>query len=145
MHVWTVKSLEELTVAAEQIGAALPSEGLVAIVGEMGAGKTTLIAHICAFLGVTTTVSSPTYGLVNSYLGGQNRIIYHMDLYRIQDIEELIESGIEEHFYESALVFVEWPQIAMGLLPEPYWCLLIKPLNENQRQITLQMKNIDEL
>lgn len=85
--------------------------------GPMGAGKTTLIKAICEFLGVTDTVSSPTFSLVNEYEGNGN-IIYHFDFYRIEDEEEAYAIGFDEYEYTGDFLFIEWSERIPNLIPE---------------------------
>ena len=91
---------------------------VVALRGEMGAGKTTLIREIAAQLGATDTVTSPTFAIVNQYKGKGNRRIHHFDFYRINDIREAYDFGYEEYFFSGDLCLVEWPEKIEQLLPE---------------------------
>ena len=87
------------------------------LTGELGAGKTTLVKEMCAQLGVSEPTSSPTFSIVNQYRGGAG-LIYHLDCYRLRDVEEALDAGLEEIFAEAgATVFVEWPAVIEPLLP----------------------------
>ncbi|MEM9930043.1 MAG: tRNA (adenosine(37)-N6)-threonylcarbamoyltransferase complex ATPase subunit type 1 TsaE [Bacteroidota bacterium] len=89
-----------------------------ALLGELGAGKTTLVAELCRQLGVSTPTSSPTFSIVNEY-DGTDGIIYHLDCYRLESVEEAIAAGLEDLFEAPAnAVFVEWPAVIEPLLPE---------------------------
>lgn len=88
--------------------------------GVMGVGKTTLIKAICKSWGVTDTVSSPTFALVNEYQNTDKQTFYHFDFYRIKDEEEAWDIGTEEYFYSGNYCFVEWPERIEGLLPEKF-------------------------
>jgi tRNA threonylcarbamoyladenosine biosynthesis protein TsaE len=81
----------------------------------MGAGKTTLIKAMCKHLGSSDHFSSPTYSIVNEYAfpGGK---IYHFDLYRLKQVEELLDLGIEELLDSGAYCFIEWPELAASLI-----------------------------
>jgi tRNA threonylcarbamoyladenosine biosynthesis protein TsaE len=113
-------------------------------VGDMGAGKTTLISTVCKTLGVKDTVSSPTFGLINEYgfeEAGQTHIIYHMDWYRIQSTEEAIQAGIEDALYQpDAYSWIEWPEKAPELLHKPYLEIQIEIISETERTMTLVEK-----
>jgi tRNA threonylcarbamoyladenosine biosynthesis protein TsaE len=93
--------------------------------GEMGAGKTTFVKQLGTFLGLSG-VSSPTYGIINSYELNvvrppfQNGLIHHMDLYRLKSEEELLDIGWEEYIYGNEGLIVEWPQLAASLWPPPF-------------------------
>ena len=85
--------------------------------GDLGAGKTTLIKQIAKALGFSGDVSSPTYGLVNTYPFDHNRSIYHTDWYRINELDELYDAGIEDSLYNpDAIWLIEWPQVGMEIL-----------------------------
>ena len=113
-----ITSQDELPDVAEAVIEALGRRTVVALRGEMGAGKTTLIREIAAQLGATDTVTSPTFAIVNQYKGKGNRRIHHFDFYRINDIREAYDFGYEEYFFSGDLCLVEWPEKIEQLLPE---------------------------
>ena len=112
-----IDSLSELKNVAREVIESLEGRTVVLLRGEMGAGKTTLISRIAAYLGAEDTVTSPTFALVNQYEGSECRI-YHFDFYRIEEIEEVFDLGYEEYFYSGELCFVEWPEKIEPLLPD---------------------------
>ncbi len=83
----------------------------------MGAGKTTFIKAICKYLGVNENTSSPTFAIINEYKAKEKKI-YHLDLFRINSVQELANIGIEEYFESDNYIFVEWPQIIEPLLED---------------------------
>lgn len=123
---------------AQDIAAAIKDNKVVLFYGEMGAGKTTLIKEICTQLGVADNMSSPTFGLVNEYHTKESDTIYHFDLYRIKKIEECLDMGMEEYLYSGNYCFIEWPEIAIPLLPDNYCSVHIKTEKDNTRSISLQ-------
>lgn len=110
------------TEATEQFGAKLwaelPSKCLIFLHGELGAGKTTLVRGFLRAAGYTGAVKSPTYTLVEEYTIG-DRKIFHFDLYRVADPEELEWIGIRDYFDQDCVCFIEWPDMGKGFLPEP--------------------------
>ncbi len=87
--------------------------------GDMGVGKTTMIQEICKQLGSIDAASSPTYSIVNEYLGGHNKI-YHFDFFRINDESEAYDLGFEEYLYSGDYCFIEWPEKIGNLWPSNY-------------------------
>lgn len=83
-------------------------------VGDLGAGKTTLIKKFCSKLGVEGEMSSPTFGLVNTY-NSNNGTIYHTDWYRINEVIELYDAGIDEAL-ENGIWLIEWPEIGLEMI-----------------------------
>jgi tRNA threonylcarbamoyladenosine biosynthesis protein TsaE len=114
-----IQQLAELAQVAQQLIAFCQGQKFIIFKGEMGAGKTTFIKTLCAQLGVTETVSSPTFSIVNEYeyLGG---LIYHFDFYRLKNLNEVYDIGYEDYFYSDNYCLIEWPQKIEDLLPEQY-------------------------
>lgn len=132
-----INSLHDLPDAAEKIIELCPQGGVIAFYGEMGAGKTTLIREICASLGVSDTVTSPTFALINQYLAADGRTIYHFDFYRINRLEEAFDLGYEEYFDSGALCLVEWPEKIESLLPEDTINVDIAITSPTSRSVTV--------
>ena len=97
--------------AAQALLAHFPDGGHFAVYGEMGAGKTTFIHGVCKALNLPFA-GSPTFSLVNEYTLADGRKLYHFDLYRLNNAEELTAIGFEEYLETGSYVFIEWPQIA---------------------------------
>lgn len=106
--------------------------------GDMGMGKTTLIKEIIKQLGVTDTVSSPTYSIVNEYKTTNNDTVYHFDFYRINSDEEAMDFGIEEYFYDQAWCLIEWPNKVENLLPLGAAQIYITAVDDTQRTIEIK-------
>lgn len=90
---------------------------VIALTGDLGAGKTTLTKAIAQGLGIADMITSPTFTLVKEY--GSGRLpLYHFDVYRIGDVDEMYELGYEEYFYGNGVCVVEWADLIEELLPE---------------------------
>lgn len=111
-------SVHELANAAKKVLEVHPNNRIFAFLGSMGAGKTTFIKSICAELGVSDDVTSPTFSIVNEYLTKQGDSLYHFDFYRIKKQEEIMDIGSDEYFYSGNYCFLEWPELVKELLPE---------------------------
>jgi len=106
----------ELTAWGERFGKAARPPLVVALSGELGAGKTTLARAICRGYGVPDDVTSPTFTLVHE-LRGSRSTVFHLDLYRLRGPDELQNLGWDEIISAEALVLIEWPERAGELLP----------------------------
>ena len=128
-----IDSLSELDDIAREILDALDGRNVVLFRGGMGAGKTTLISRIVALMGAEDTVTSPTFALVNQYVGDNDRLIFHFDFYRIDSIDEVFDLGYEEYFYSGELCLVEWPEKIEQLLPDDAMTVRITAGDDEQR------------
>ncbi len=105
---------------------------VVAVHGELGAGKTQLIKGICSFLGVKETVNSPTFIIVNEYTSAKFPKIYHFDFYRLKTLDEIINIGFTEYLNGSGLVLIEWPELVEDILPAHTKKIFIQHQGENE-------------
>lgn len=127
-----VSNQNELSALCEKVVNTFPNATIFTLQGDLGAGKTTFVKSFCNFLHVHDDVSSPTFSIVNEYQS-DTETVYHMDLYRIEEPEELIGIGFEEYFDNNAYFFIEWPEIAEGILP-PHIRITIEILSETARK-----------
>jgi ATPase, YjeE family len=114
LHIANEKETEKL---GETIGRAAVPGMVIALIGDLGTGKTTLTKSIARGLGVTETVTSPTFNIIREYRSGRLPL-FHFDVYRIGDPDEMFELGYEEYFYGDGVCVVEWADIIEELLPE---------------------------
>ena len=96
------------------------NHNVVLICGEMGAGKTTLIKELLSLMSVVDNVSSPTFSIINEYSTNKNEIIYHMDLYRIEDISELDNIGFFEYLESGKTCLIEWGEMIEEMIDSQY-------------------------
>ena len=109
---------------------------LVFLEGELGSGKTTLIKQFCKELGFKNQVTSPTFPLLNIYKNNE-KSIYHADLYRLKNIDEINELGFYELVESNNWFFVEWPELLYSVIDFPYTKIKIKNVDDISRIVTL--------
>ncbi len=114
-----------------RLACACGNGAVVFLRGDLGSGKTTLVRGILRGLGYMGTVKSPTYTLLEPYLCGDRRV-YHFDLYRLADPEELDYIGTRDYFTEEALCLIEWPENGAGFLPHPDLVIHLAYLNSGR-------------
>ena len=131
----TIPDQNELPGLAEPILRLYNDPKIILLYAPMGAGKTTLIKEFCRSLGSTDSFSSPTYSIVNEYTypGGK---IYHFDLYRLKNKEELFDLGIEEYLDSGHYCIFEWPELVIDMIKVRYKKIEIE-VNGNIRYLRI--------
>ena len=109
---------------------------VILITGEVGTGKTTLIKEYCKLIGVEEIVNSPTYTLINEYQNKSGKIV-HMDLYRVENINEINELGLFEYL-DKNIVIIEWPEIIIKMIDIKYSLINITFINEKERKLSIK-------
>jgi len=131
-------NIEETNNIAKEFVKLLHGGDIVLLRGDLGAGKTAFVkAVVKALNGDENLVTSPTFTIVNEYML-KNFNIYHFDLYRIKQVEELFNIGIEEYFYSSGVCFIEWPERAEELFIGKHKVVTINKIDENTRSISFE-------
>ncbi|MBQ0079124.1 MAG: tRNA (adenosine(37)-N6)-threonylcarbamoyltransferase complex ATPase subunit type 1 TsaE [Eubacterium sp.] len=115
--VYNIKNEEETNAFGAELAEKLKPGDVIAMVGDLGTGKTTLTKAIAKGLGIEDVITSPTFTIVKEYDDGRLPL-YHFDVYRIGDIDEMYELGYEEYFYGQGVSVVEWADIIEELIPE---------------------------
>ncbi len=135
-----IPSLDALDAAAEEFVAVMGDETVYAFTGEMGAGKTTCINALCRALGVEDDpTGSPTFAIVNEYRSDTTaELIYHFDLYRIENLEQAFDIGVEDYLDSGALCFIEWPDRIDDILPDDTVRVNIEVLPDGGRRLTIE-------
>ena len=133
----TISSIEQIHDAAHQFIEAMGQRKLFAFYGKMGVGKTTFIKAVCEQMGVTDVINSPTFAIVNEYLDGDQRPIYHFDFYRIKKPAEVLDIGFEDYINSDACCFMEWPEMIEGFLPEDVIKVTMEEHDDGSRTVTL--------
>ena len=131
-----IYSLTEINYISKKISKQLNNQ-IVLFKGPMGSGKTTLIKSICKYLNFNDNISSPTFSLVNTYENSSNNIIYHFDLFRIKNLEEALDIGIEEYLDSGNKCFIEWPEIINELLDFKCTTIEMSVVDDNKRRIKI--------
>lgn len=130
-----VHSTDELLGKAAAILSAFPHSRIFALSGQLGAGKTTLVKAFGEILNVEDKIHSPTFSLVNEYSSLKTGPVYHLDLYRMERLEDFYDIGYEEYLYSGHYCFLEWPDLIRELLPQTYVYINIEVVNKEKRRI----------
>ncbi len=127
---------QETLEIAKSFARTLAPGTVVALYGDLGAGKTVFVRGVAGALGAREQVTSPTFTLIHEYRG--NLPLYHMDLYRLNSTREIVEIGVEEYFYGDGVCLVEWAEKLGELLPDDVIRVVIRHMDEHHREITIK-------
>ena len=133
-------SEDETIELGKRLAADLPARAVVLLIGNLGAGKTTLAKGIVAGLGAAAIeeVSSPTFTLIHEY--GAGRRVYHIDLYRLETAAEVATLGLDEIFDREAVALIEWGERFQGLMPVERIEVRLRALDDDRREIIIVPK-----
>ena len=135
-------SLHQMENAARQFWHLAGDWKIFAFHGPMASGKTTIITALCRYMGVRDVIGSPTYSIINEYTflqNGMSRVLYHMDLYRLENEAEVIQAGVEDCLSSGALCMVEWPERSPGSFDASTVHIHISILSETERCIEIRL------
>lgn len=126
---------KETKILGEKVGENLKPFDIVALIGPLGSGKTTFVKGIAQGLNIKEDITSPTFILVNEYRG--RHPLYHIDLYRLDRVQQIEEIGIEEYFEKDGIVIIEWAEKLNELTPKHAKPVYFSFISENQRKIVI--------
>jgi len=129
-------SAQDTIKLGEKLGNLLFEPEIILLRGNLGSGKTVFTKGIARGLDIQASVNSPSYTLIKEYKGRMS--LYHMDLYRLDEKRDLYDIGFEEYLYSEGIVIIEWPELALDVLPERYITVVIKIKGESEREIKIQ-------
>ncbi len=138
---YIVNDLDGIRPIALDLLERLQTGSIVVLVGEMGAGKTTFTQSVLRAMGIEDLEGSPTYSLINEYESPYFGKVYHMDLYRLDSLEEALDIGIEELLYQNVICFIEWPEKIKELLPDNTIWVYLRANEDLSRIITIKDEN----
>jgi tRNA threonylcarbamoyladenosine biosynthesis protein TsaE len=140
LHMEQIFSLAEIQEVAKYFWQQKGQAKVFALHGNLGAGKTTFVHALCDSKGVKDVVSSPTFSIINEYRypqQGEERKIYHIDLYRMNSDDEARQAGIEDCLYSGEICLVEWPEKAPEIFPPDTIHIYIEPVDAQRRKISI--------
>lgn len=139
-ETYLTKSAEETHALAAELFRSLQPGDVLALHGELGAGKTCFVQGLAAAMKIAQPIGSPTFTLINEYKGTPCPL-YHVDLYRVKSEREAETLGLDEYFERGGIVVIEWAERAASLLPDHTLHLKFEPgAQPNERRITLTRK-----
>ena len=141
MKTYSVNSIDSLKDIVIDLLELLNDHQVVALEGQMGAGKTTFVQQVLKAMGVEELNGSPTYSLINQYESPFFGTVYHLDLYRLNSLEEIFDIGIEELLYQKCICLIEWPEKMIELLPDNTIWVYLRVEEDFSRTITIKNDN----
>lgn len=139
---YTTNSPEQTEALGQALGQSLKGGEIIAYTGDLGAGKTAFTRGLARGLGITMTVTSPTYTLVNEYTGGRLEL-FHFDMYRLNSSDDLFDIGWEDYLQRGGVCAVEWSENVTDAMENAIWVRICR-LGEDTRSITIEGGTIDE-
>ncbi len=127
---------EEIDILAEKLADFVDKNDVVALVGDLGTGKTTFVKVFAKRLGISSNIKSPTFNYVIEYLDGKYPL-YHFDVYRIGEPEEIYEVGYEDYLYNDGICIIEWANLIEEELPDEYIRVELDYHDEFSRRVKL--------
>lgn len=139
MFKYISENLKDTEKFGEKLAKSLKKGDVISLIGDMGAGKTTLVQTIGKTLGVDDYITSPTFALVNTFYGDVE--LNHLDLYRMEDSREIESIDIDNYVYPYGISIIEWAERAKEYMPRNLVEIYIDKLGENKREFTIKGNN----
>lgn len=139
--VYKSNSLKETENIAKAFSKTLKPGDVVCLSGDLGVGKTAFVHGVAMGIGITDYISSPTFTILNCYNGKMP--LYHFDVYRINDIDEMYDIGYDEYIFSNGVSLIEWPEIIADILPDFRYDIFIRKdltIHDNYREITIEKR-----
>ncbi len=133
---------EDTLQLGKKIGSLVDPGQIILLAGELGTGKTLLVQGIARGLKIEGDVTSPTYNLINEY--ESQTVLYHLDLYRLDNEMELYNIGFEEYLASDGVIVIEWPKIAYGLIPPDFLYIKFEVNGVNSRNLKIEAEGNSE-
>jgi tRNA threonylcarbamoyladenosine biosynthesis protein TsaE len=135
-HVLVSPSVEKTHAWGEALGAQLQLGDVIALQGDLGAGKTNFVQGLAHGLGITEDVNSPTFILANEYLSGRLPL-YHIDAYRLENAAEARGFGLDDYLNGEGVTVIEWAERVREALPYDVLWIVLEYVSDNERQLTI--------
>jgi len=134
-----ISTLAQLQDFAKIFSQGIQKGDIIYLIGDLGSGKTTFVQMVLKNLGCKDRVKSPTYAIYEQYQINNNSV-FHMDLYRLSNAEELYYLGIEEIITPITIVLIEWPEKGQGVLPQASQTLTFSLIDSEKREVSLEIR-----
>jgi tRNA threonylcarbamoyladenosine biosynthesis protein TsaE len=135
-RILETKALAETMAVGQALASDLEPGDVLALYGDLGAGKTSLVKGIAAGLGITAEITSPTFTLVHEHDGGRFQL-YHADLYRLGAVDDALDIGIEDCISDDGVTVLEWAEKIEAILPDRTIRIRLETIDERSRRITI--------
>ncbi|MBZ4683144.1 MAG: tsaE [Fusobacteriales bacterium] len=132
-----VLTFSEIDILVDKLSKIIKKNDVIALIGDLGTGKTTFVKRIAKNLGITENVKSPTFTYVMEYRDIEPPL-FHFDVYRICDAEEIYEIGYEDYLHNGGIVIIEWANLIESELPEEYLRIELFHNDENSREVEIK-------
>lgn len=136
---YNLKGIDQTYSFARSLAKNLKAKDVISLIGDLGAGKTTLTKGIGEYFGVDKDITSPTFSLVNTYY--TDPVLNHMDLYRLENEDEILSLDIDELLYPDGITIIEWAEMAKSYMPRNLIEIYIDKIGDRDRKVRILSNN----